>query len=91
MGNAWIIPSKMKFPTVRENATKPIVWESLENRYLYFSHSMRAFFPLDSQSMVYLIFLGMHGTPHQFPIVRENAAKLTVWSEPGKSVLLLFP
>ena len=52
----------------------------LHSTELHFSHSMGAFFPLDSHSMVYLILWGMHGIPHQFPIVRENATKLTVWS-----------
>ena len=32
----------------------------------------------------------MHGFPHQFLIVRENATKLTVWDETGKLVLILF-
>ena len=52
---------------------------------------MGDFFPLDSHPMVYFIIWKMHGFPRQFLIVRENAAKPIVWSEPGKLVLILFP
>ena len=65
--------------------------EILGNWYSLFSHSMGAFFPLDSHSMVYLIIWEIHGFPYQFFIVREDATKLIVWGEPGKLVLIIFP
>ena len=65
--------------------------ESLGNWYSYFSHSMGAFFPLNSHPMAYFIIWEMHGFPHQFLIVWENATKLIVWGEPEKLVLILFP
>ena len=109
-----------KFPTVREDATKPMVWEqsrklililfpwygcfysirfrivwytslygkyyekmqqnasygvNLGNRCSYFSHSIGDLFPYDSHPMAYLIKWEMHGFPHQFLIVQENATK----------------
>ena len=33
----------------------------------------------------------MHGFPHKFPTVRENATKAMVWGKSGKLVLILFP
>ena len=33
----------------------------------------------------------MHGFPHKFPTVRENATKVMVWGKSGKLVLILFP
>ena len=80
-----------KFPTVRENATKPIVWGKSWKLILILSHSMGAFFPLDSDPLVYFTKWEMHRFPHQFPIVQENATKPIVWGEPGKLVLILFP
>ena len=65
--------------------------KSLGNWYPYFSHSIGAFFPSDSHPMVYFIIWEMHGFPRQFLIVQENAAKLIVWGEPRKLVLILFP
>ena len=82
-----------KFPTVRENAKmQQNSWcgESVGNWYSYFSHSMGAYFPLDSHPMAYFIIWEMHGFPHQFLIVRENATKLIVWRE-QKLILILFP
>ena len=38
-----------------------------------------------------LITWEMHGISHQFPIVWENATKPTIWGEPGKLVIILFP
>ena len=52
---------------------------------------MGAFFPSDFHSMVDLHIWEMHGFPHQFLIVRENATKPIVWGDPGKLVLILFP
>ena len=69
----------------------PWYGKSLGNWYSYFSHSMGAFFPLDSHPMVCFIIWEMHRFPHKFYIVRENARKLIVWGEPGKLVLILFP
>ena len=67
-----------KFSTVRENATKPMVWGKSGKLILYFSHSVGAFFPLDSHPMVYFIIWQMHGFPHQFSKLRENAKKSMV-------------
>ena len=44
---------------------------------------MGAFLPLDSHPMVYFIIWEMHGFPHQFLIVRENATKPFVWVNLG--------
>ena len=52
---------------------------------------MGAFFPYNFHPTVYFIIWEMHGFPNQFHIVQENATKLIVWGEPGKSVLILFP
>ena len=41
--------------------------------------------------MAYFVIWEMHGFPHQFLIVRENATKPFGWGEPGKLVLILFP
>ena len=81
----------INFPHYGKMQQNPWYGESLGNRYLYFSHSMGAFFPLDSHSMIYFIIWEMHGFPHQFLIVRENATKRIVLGEPGKLVLILFP
>ena len=69
----------------------PWYGESLGNWYSYFSHSMGAFFALDSHLLAYFVIREMHGFPHQSLIVRENATKPFVWGEPGKLVLILFP
>ena len=81
----------INFPHYRKMQQNPWYGESLGNRYSYFSHSMGAFFPLDYHSMIYFIIWEMHGFPHQFLIVRENATKRIVLGEPGKLVLILFP
>ena len=52
---------------------------------------MGAFFSSDSNPVVYFIIWEMHGFPRQFLIVQENTAKLIVWGETGKLVLILFP
>ena len=44
---------------------------------------MGAYFPLDSHPMAYFIIWEMHGFPHQFLIVRENAKKLIVGENLG--------
>ena len=41
--------------------------------------------------MVYFSIWDMHGFPHKFPTVRENATKLMVRGKPGKSITILFP
>ena len=64
----------------------PLYVEKLGNWYSYFSHSMGAFFPLDSHSMVYFIICEIHGFPHQFPIACENAVKSIELGEPRKLV-----
>ena len=69
----------------------PWYGESLGNRQSYFSHSMGVFFPSNSHPVVYFSIWEMHGFPHQFLIVCENATKSFVWGEPGKLLLMLFP
>ena len=64
----------------------PLYVEKLGNWYSYFSHSMGAFFPLDSHSMVYFIICEIHGFPHQFSIAWENLAKSIELGEPRKLV-----
>ena len=51
---------------------------NLGNWYSYFSHTMGDFSPHDSHPMVYFFIWEMHGFPHQFPIVQENATKIIV-------------
>ena len=77
MGNSrkthWMVkPEKLISGKILEN---PSYEENLGNWFSYFSHSMSAFFQLDSHSMVYFIICEIHGFPHQFPIAWENAAK----------------
>ena len=36
--------------------------------------------------MAYFIIWEMHGFPHQFHTMRENAAKPIVWGEPGTHI-----
>ena len=60
--------------------------ENLGNWYSYFSHSMGAFFPLDSHFMVYCITCEMHVFSHQFSITWEKTAKPIEWGKPGKLV-----
>ena len=57
---------------------------NLGNWYSYFSQSMGDFSPCDSHPTVYSIIWEMHGLPHQFPIVQENATKLIVGENLGK-------
>ena len=78
-------------PQYKKMQENPWYGESLGNWYSYFSDSMGAFFPLDSHSIAYFVIWEMHGFPHQFLIVLENASKLFVLGEPGKLVLILFP
>ena len=84
------VPGKSLGIWFRENPTKPIVCGELENLYSYFSHSMGAFFPLDSHPVVYFIICEMHGFPRQFPITWENAAKSIKLGEPGKLIPIFF-
>ena len=80
-----------RFPTVWENATKPMVWGSLRHHYSYFSHSMGAFFSSISHPMIYFSIWEMHGFPHKFPAIWENATKPMAWGKSGKLILILFP
>ena len=68
----------------------PLYVENLGNWYSYFSHSIGAFFPLHSHSMVYFIICEIHGFPHQFPIACENAVKFIELGEPRKLVPIFF-
>ena len=64
-----------QLPIVQENATKPTVWEKLENWYSYLSYIMDAFFPFDFHPTVYFSIWKIHGFCHEFPMARENATK----------------
>ena len=76
MGKAWKIGSG-------EILQNPSYVEKLGNWYSYFSHSMCAFFPLDSHPLVHFIICEIHGFPHQFPMTWENAAKSIELEELG--------
>ena len=52
---------------------------------------MGAYFPSDSHPMVYFIIWEMHGFPHKFPTVWENAKNTMVWGKSGKLIPILFP
>ena len=80
-----------KFPQHGKMQQNQWYGESLGNWYSYFSHSMGAFFPLDSLLYGILYYMKNAWVSHQFPTVKENATELIVWGEPGKSVLILFP
>ena len=79
----WEKPEKSISRKILQN---PSYEENLGNWYSYFSHSMGAFFPLDSHSMVYFIICEIHGFPHQFPVARESAAKSIELGESRKLV-----
>ena len=49
---------------------------NLGNWYSYVSHSIGDFSSYDFHPTVYFIIWEIHGFPHQFPIVQENATKL---------------
>ena len=83
MGKAW----KIDFPNILRN---PSYDENLGNRCWYFSHSMGAFFQLDSHSIVYFIICEIHGFPYQFLIAWENAAKSIELGECRKLVPIFF-
>ena len=70
-----------QFLIVQENATKPIVWGEPGKLVLILSHSMGAFFRLDSHFMVYFIAWKMHVFSHQFPITWEKTAKPIEWGK----------
>ena len=77
----WEEPGKQVSRKIQESQSYR---KNLGNQYSCFPHSMSAFFPLDSHSMVYFIIWEMQGFPHQFPIAQENAAI------PNLRVLRLF-
>ena len=80
-----------QFLIVRKMKQNPLYGVNLGNWYSYFSHSMGDFSTYDSHPTIYFIIWEMHGCPHQFPIVQENATKFIVWRENGKLMLILFP
>ena len=81
----------VNFPQYGKMQQNPWYGKSLGNWYSYFSHSMGAFFPLDSHRMVYFSIWEMHGFPCTFPTVRENSTKPMVWGKSKKSITILFP
>ena len=79
----WEKPGKLDPGKILQN---PSYVENLGNWYSYLSHSMGAFFPLDSHPMVYFMIYKIHGFPHQFLISLKNAAKSIKLGESGKLV-----
>ena len=69
--NEWKKPEKLVPRKILQN---PLYVEDLINWYSHLSHSMGAFFPLDSHPMVYIIICETHCFLHQFPIAWKNAA-----------------
>ena len=45
----------------------------------------------DRKKLTNVIIWEMHGFPHKFSTVRENATKPMVWGKSGKLMLILFP
>ena len=80
-----------QFPLSWERQQNPSNGKSQGSWFHHFFLSMNAFFPLDSHPMVYFIVWEIRQFLHQFPMVRENAAKPIVSGKPGKLVLILFP
>ena len=74
-------------PQYRKMQQSPLYWENLGNRYSYFSHIMVAFFPFNSQPMVYFIIWEIHVFSHQFPLSWERQQN----SSNGKSQGSWFP
>ena len=70
--------SPINFPLYGKMQQNPSYGVNLGNWYSYFPHSMGDLSPYYSHPMVYLIIWEIHGFPHQFPIVQENATKLIV-------------
>ena len=81
----------INFPKLEKIQQNSLYGKDLGNCYLYFSHSMGAFFPLDSHPMILFITWEMYGFSNQFPIAWENSAKTIKWAKPRKLVLILFP
>ena len=96
-GKCMVFP--INFPQYRKMQQNPCYGESLGNWYSYFPHSMVAFFPLGFHPVVYFIIWKMHGFPHQFPKLRENARKKPRYRESlgnlnsccSHSVVTFFP
>ena len=68
----------INFSQYRKMQQNPSYEVNLGNWYSHFSHSMGDFSPYNFHPMVYFIIWEMHGFPHQFPILQENATKLIV-------------
>ena len=78
----------ISFPQHEKMQQNPLYVEDLAS---YLSHSMGAFFPLDSHTMILFITWEMYGFFNQFPIAWENPAKTVEWAKPGKLAPILFP
>ena len=68
-----------------------MVWGKSEKSIIILFPWRGCFFPIRFTSYGILHHMAMHEFPHQFLIVWENAAKLIVWGENEKLVLILFP
>ena len=76
-----------QFPTVQENATKPIVWGEPEKLVLIlFLYGMGVFFPLDSHSMVYFITWEMYVFSHHLTAMGKGSHIHRMGIKPGKLV-----
>ena len=89
-----------QFPTVQENATKPIAWGEPEKLVLIlFLYGMGVFFPLDSHSMVYFITWEMYVFSHHLAAMGKGSQihrmgkvwEIGSWEYPTKSIVLRKP
>ena len=80
----------INFPQHGKMHQNPWYGENLGNWHSYFSHSMGAFFRLDSHSMVYFIICEIHWFPLPFSVAWENAVKSIELGEP-RNLVPIFP
>ena len=80
-----------EFPTEWENATKRMIWGNSGKLIIILFSLYGCFFPIRFPSYVYFSIWEMHGFPHKFLTLRENATKPIIWGKSGKFILILFP
>ena len=67
---------------------------SLTNRKLVHKNKSQLFkkcFCRKATRVTIVIIWEMHGFPHKFPALQENATKSMLWGKSGKLILILFP
>ena len=84
----WEKPEKLVPRKILQN---PSYVENLGIWYSYLCHSIGAFFPIDSNPIVYLLICEIHGFPHQFLIAHKNAAKSIELEDSEKLVAIFSP